>query len=260
MQLAMEGFDMKLSAPLFRLKHQAKKLSRQAGIPLHQALDRMAQNEGFASWSLLAARHSSSNHSSNNPLPSSSAQRMLAGLAPGDTVLLGARPGQGKTLMALHLICEAIRSGGRGIFYTLEYTQQDVDERLLSLGENRQSLGNAFACDTSDMICADYIMDQLDNFHSDANAKDLVVIDYLQLLDQQRDKPVLSAQIAALKAFARKSGAIIIFISQIDRAYDPSRKPVPDAQDVRLPNPVDLTLFNKAYFLHGGQVKMEAMG
>lgn len=250
---------MKLSAPLFRLKHQAKKLSRQADIPLHQALDRMAQDEGFESWSLLAACHSSSNYSPSNHVSANPAQRMLAGLAPGDTVLLGARPGQGKTLMALQLICEAIRGGGRGIFYTLEYTQQDVDERLLFLGENQQALGDAFTCDTSDVICADYIMDQLGAFHSDAKAKDLVVIDYLQLLDQQRNKPVLSAQIAALKVFARKSGAIIIFISQIDRAYDPASKPVPDAQDVRLPNPLDLTLFNKACFLHGGQVKMEVM-
>lgn len=38
---------MKLTAPVYRLKRQAKALSRQEGIPLHLALDRVAIGEGF---------------------------------------------------------------------------------------------------------------------------------------------------------------------------------------------------------------------
>ncbi len=45
---------MKLSAPIYRLKHRAKALSRKVAIPLHDALDRIAAQEGFRSWSLLA--------------------------------------------------------------------------------------------------------------------------------------------------------------------------------------------------------------
>jgi len=48
---------MSLSAPIFRLKRRAKLLSREAGIPLNQALDRVAKDEGFQSWSLLVARN-----------------------------------------------------------------------------------------------------------------------------------------------------------------------------------------------------------
>lgn len=48
---------MSLSAPIYRLKHQAKRLSREARIPLNQALDRIAKGEGFQSWSLLVARN-----------------------------------------------------------------------------------------------------------------------------------------------------------------------------------------------------------
>jgi hypothetical protein len=47
---------MKLSAPVHRLKRLAKELSRSNKMPLHAALDRIAQGEGFASWSLLASR------------------------------------------------------------------------------------------------------------------------------------------------------------------------------------------------------------
>jgi hypothetical protein len=47
---------MRLSAPIYRLKQKAKLLKREAGIPLNQALDRVAESEGFQSWSLLVAR------------------------------------------------------------------------------------------------------------------------------------------------------------------------------------------------------------
>ena len=46
---------MKLSAPIYQLKRNAKRLSREEKIPLHEALDRVAAQEGFGGWSLLAA-------------------------------------------------------------------------------------------------------------------------------------------------------------------------------------------------------------
>ena len=47
---------MKLSAPLYHLKRKAKLLSRAENIPLHEALDRIAGQQGFSGWSLLAAK------------------------------------------------------------------------------------------------------------------------------------------------------------------------------------------------------------
>ena len=49
---------MRLSKPIHRLKDDAKRLSREAEIPLNQALNRTAKGEGFQSWSLLAAKAS----------------------------------------------------------------------------------------------------------------------------------------------------------------------------------------------------------
>ena len=82
---------MKLSAPIYILKQQAKALSRKEKIPLHQALDRIASREGFSAWSLLAAKWSSDEPSAT----------LLARLRPGELVLLGGRPGQGKTLLGI---------------------------------------------------------------------------------------------------------------------------------------------------------------
>lgn len=236
---------MKLSAPVFRLKRQAKLLSRDAGIPLNKALDRIAVDEGFQSWSLLATRYAAT----------SPAVAMLRRLEPGDLVLLGARPGYGKTLMALELIAETIKSGGRGVFYTLEWTESEVLQRLRSIGADPDTWQDAFAVDTSDAISADYIIDR----SRDAPRGTVVVVDYLQLLDQQRTKPPIDGQVSALKSFTNDTGVIIVFLSQIDRIYDPSAKTMPDMADIRMPNPLDLTLFTKTCFLHDGDVRFEAL-
>lgn len=44
---------MKLTKPIPLLKTRAKKLKTQRGIPLASALDEVARQEGFSSWSLL---------------------------------------------------------------------------------------------------------------------------------------------------------------------------------------------------------------
>lgn len=42
--------------PIYVLKRRAKELSRERGIPLHEAQKLIAEQEGFASWSLLVSR------------------------------------------------------------------------------------------------------------------------------------------------------------------------------------------------------------
>jgi replicative DNA helicase len=236
---------MKLSAPIYHLKRKARQMARAHSIPLHEALDRIAFQEGFGSWSLLAARHSAI----------SPAAKLFGLLSQGNLVLVGARPGQGKTLMALELAVEAMKSGNRGFFFTLEYTEKDILERFRAIGVEPARFGSLFEFDCSDGINASYIKETLKLAPRGA----LVVIDYLQLLDQRRENPPLDAQVSELKSFARECGLVIVFISQIDRSYDPSKKPHPEIQDVRLPNPLDLKLFDKTCFLNNGEIQMQAL-
>lgn len=237
---------MNLSVPIYQLKRQAKLLSRHDGVPLHEALNSIAKQEGFQSWSLLAARHAESGP----------AAKILAALEIGDLVLLGARPGHGKTLMGLELIVETIKSGNQAAFYSLEYTENELSEQFAALGADVTASGNMLTMDTSDDICADYIIGLLSN----APRGTVVVVDYLQLLDQNRARPVLATQISALKSFAETAGVIIVMISQIDRSYDPIAKPLPDVSDVRLPNSLDLNLFTKTIFLNDGAANLQAVG
>ena len=111
-----------------------------------------------------------------------------------------------------------------------------------------------FEVDCSDAISADYVVKQM----ATAPRGTVIVIDYLQLLDQRRENPDLAVQVRTLKSFAHDRGLIVVFISQIDRSYDPTVKPCPDLGDVRLPNPLDLKLFDKMCFLNDSEVQFRA--
>jgi replicative DNA helicase len=235
---------MKLSAPIYYLKRRAKLLSREQKIPLHEALDRIATEEGFSHWSLLSARAATA----------SAAAKLFAQLRPGDIALIGARPGHGKTLMGVEILVEAMKAGHRGAFFTLEFTEKDVSDLLRSIGVDMATFDGRLDLDTSDTISADSIMKRL----VAAPAGTTVVIDYLQLLDQQRHKPALAEQVQALKTFARDKGVVVIFLAQIDRSYDSSSKPCPDLDDLRLPNPLDVRVFSKTCFLHEGTVQLRS--
>jgi replicative DNA helicase len=232
---------MKLSAPVYRLKHRAKQLARAEEIPLHEALDRVARAEGFAAWSLLAAQ------AARNP----AAKTLLSLLADGDLLLLGARPGQGKTLLGLRLLLDAVDDGRQAHFFTLDYSAREAEARIASLAGGAAN-GRKLDVVTSDAISAAFIAERL----AGTPRGTLAVVDYLQILDQQRSKPALAEQLGSLRAFARESGAVLGFISQIDRAFDPRAKAVPDIRDVRMPNPIDLGLFHKTCFLHDGEMRL----
>jgi replicative DNA helicase len=237
---------MKLSAPIYYLKRKAKLLSREQKIPLHEALDRIAAAEGIAKWSLLSARVSTA----------TAAKEVFRRVRAGDLMLIGARPGQGKTAMSVEILAEALKAGNRGVFFTLEYTDKSARDLFREIGMEMTEFGDRFELDTSDGISAGFIINRL----ASADHGTIVVVDYLQLLDQRRDKPGLAEQVQALKTFASDKGVAIVLLSQIDRSYDPSVKPCPDLSDVRLPNPIDLALFNKTCFLHDGKMQFRAAG
>lgn len=236
---------MKLSLPIFRLKRQARQQARETGIPLNRALDAIARAEGFQSWSQLAAAWADR----------SPAARLLAQLVPGDLLLLGARPRQGKTMLGFELLAEAAGEGRPGYFFTLEYSERDVADRMAAIGVDKHSDGALLRLDTSDHISAAHVIAAMEEAPEGAVA----VIDYLQLLDQRRENPELEDQVRALRTFAGDRGLVIVLISQIDRRYEASGKVMPDLSDVRLPNPLDLTLFAKSCFLQDGEIRIAAV-
>lgn len=236
---------MKLSAPLYRLKREAKLLSRSRNMPLHVALDVIARREGFSHWSLVSAKHNAMGP----------AEQLLKQLHPGELVLLAARPGQGKTTLGLELAVHAMRQNRRAAFFTLEYTEAQTSSLLRELVEEPDDILSRFLFENSEDICANYIIERL----TDTAPGGLVVIDYLQLLDLKRTHPPLQRQVGHLKEFAEERGLILVFISQVERAFELKAGTLPGLGDVRLPNPLDLSLFTQACFLGDGEIELSAL-
>lgn len=232
---------MKLSAPLHLLKSRAKTIKKDSGITMTEALDQVAQIEGYLSWSLL--------HTQQKLVIPKTKQEVLEYLLPGDLMLIGARPGLGKTQFALDILVQALDEGRHCYFFSLEYTHTKISKYFHQLlGENFNA--RCLSIDLSDNISASHIIEKTRNTIS---TTDIIVVDYLQLLDQKRSNPEIQDQIKILKNYAREKKCIIIFISQLDRSFDENKKLLPKINDVRMPNEFDITLFNKLMLIHGGR-------
>lgn len=250
---------MNTSAPIHVLKREARRLARSEHIPLHQALDRVARREGFPRWSLLVHRAAAAETGVQLPMDPLSAEagaRLLAGLHAGDLLLIAARPRQGKTVLGLALAVAVMRAGGQGAFFTLDYTRADMARCFERLGERWSHFDSRFHFDDSDAIDADYVIDRT----AQAAPGTVVVIDYLQLLDQRRSSPEVAVQVRRLRDHARARHLIVACIAQIDRRYDAGAGGFPGWDDVRRANPLDLSLFDKACFLNGGQARLARTG
>jgi replicative DNA helicase len=232
---------MRLSAPIYQLKRRAKSLARDEKIPLHEAQDRVAADEGFTRWSLLASRVKAG----------TDIDAIMSELEFGDMLLIAARPGHGKTRLGLQLLLNAARAGRRSVLFTLEYTESEAAEKLRAIADILPETMPEIV--TSDDICADYIVRHL----AETPKGTMAMIDYMQILDQKRTNPPLSDQMRVLQAFTRSTGIILGVISQIDRSYEPERTSVPGFADLRLPNPIPPDIFSKACFLNAGDVRIQ---
>jgi len=231
---------MKLSAPIHELKSRAKELKKRLSITMCRALDEVARQEGFSSWSLLWAKA--------DEAEPRSLREILGHCNGGDLVMVAARPGHCKTHLATALMVQAaLEQGKKGFFFTLAEVRRDVEARIRAYDPAFDEHEGLFELDLSSDICASHIIERL---QGTVTAGSVVVVDYLQLLDEKRVNPPLQEQVEALKGFARQSKCIVVFVTQIEREVEYRADRRPGMEDLRLPNPLDVRLFNKAVFLY----------
>ncbi|NRB01427.1 MAG: DNA helicase, partial [Rhodobacteraceae bacterium] len=168
---------MQLAAPIYALKRKAKLLARRQNVPLHAAQDMVAAEEGFQRWS----------HLINATSAQSPAGALLTRLRAGELILIGARPGQGKTLLGLELAARASEIGRRGYVFSLDYHASEIAGHVQGLGAELANGAEDLVVDTSDDLCVDYII----NHVGTNGAHTLITVDYLQLLDQKRSTLML---------------------------------------------------------------------
>jgi len=191
----------------------------------------------------------------------SAVDRKSNGLNKSDLLLLAARPGMGKTSMALNVALSAAKASGKTVaIFSLEMSKEQLVTRLLAnegLIENtRLATGNLRESDWEKIAQAASVLNQTniridDNpllTVADMNAKcrrlenlGLVVIDYLQLMTsaggkgysgENRQQAVADIS-RMLKIMAKELQVPVLCLSQLSRANEKREDKRPMLSDLR---------------------------
>ncbi len=204
--------------------------------------------------------------------------RALTGLNKSDLIILAARPGMGKTSMALNMALHAGKFSGKSVaVFSLEMSKEQLGMRLLSseaLIENQAlAVGRLNDDEWARVAAAANILSHTDMLIdddpsltvADMNAKcrrvknlGLVVVDYLQLMtsaggktsygNESRQQAVSDIS-RALKIMAKELAVPIICLSQLSRANEKDKTTVrrPRLSDLRdsgaIEQDADIVLF-----------------
>ena len=177
----------------------------------------------------------------------------ISGLNKSDLILLAARPGMGKTSMALNVALSVA-------IFSLEMSKEQLVARLLSgealVENNRLKTGNLRETDWSKIADASTVLNQVDIriddnpllSVADMNAKcrrldnlGLVVIDYLQLMtsagghghSNENRQQVVSDISRMLKIMAKELQVPVLCLSQLSRANEKRDDKRPMLSDLR---------------------------
>lgn len=168
--------------------------------------------------------------------------RILVGLGSGDLVIVGARPGMGKTTFAMNIACNVAKSTKKEVaVFSLEMTAEQLSSRLLcseALVDSKcmrtgklsadewKRLGEAMSALSATDIWIDdtpgITVGEMKSKLRKLKNLGLIVIDYLQLMHSEtgkRDNRVLEIGdiTGSLKIMAKEFGVPIILCSQLSR-------------------------------------------
>ena len=224
------------------------------------------------------------NHLYNNPgalrgVPTGlfDVEKVLNGLHKSDLILLAARPSMGKTALALNIAVNAAKAKKTVAIFSLEMSCEQIGTRLLSSASGVNSLhlntGNLSDGDMGKLIDALEELAELNLFIDDTagisildlrtkarrlkheqNGLDLIVLDYLQLMQGQRERNFesnrqqeISEISRSLKALARELDVPILALSQLSRNVEMRAEKKPQLSDLResgsLEQDADIVMF-----------------
>ena len=187
--------------------------------------------------------------------------RAISGLNKSDLILLAARPGMGKTSMALNILLEAGKKSGKSVvFFSLEMSREQlalrlissecfVDNKKLVTGKLTDEDWEKVAVATDSLNRANILIDDDSTVTvADINAKcrrvenlGLVIIDYLQLMQSaggrqysgENRQQVVSDISRALKIMAKELNVPVLCLSQLSRANESRSDKRPMLSDLR---------------------------
>ena len=191
----------------------------------------------------------------------SAIDQKITGLNKSDLILLAARPGMGKTSMALNVALNVAKTTGMTVaVFSLEMSREQLATRLLSsealVENNRLRTGVLRETDWEKIAGAATVLNGLDVriddnpllSVADMNAKcrrldnlGLVVVDYLQLMSSaggggrggENRQQVVSDMSRMLKIMAKELNVPVVCLSQLSRANEKRDDKRPMLSDLR---------------------------
>ena len=201
--------------------------------------------------------------------------RAISGLNKSDLILLAARPGMGKTSMALNILLEAGKKSGKTVaFFSLEMSREQlalrlissecfVDNKKLVTGKLTEEDWEKVAIAADSLTRSKILIDDDSSVTvADINAKcrrvdnlGLVIIDYLQLMQSAGGKArsgdnrqqIVSDISRSLKIMAKELNVPVLCLSQLSRANESRTDKRPMLSDLResgaIEQDADIVLF-----------------
>lgn len=186
--------------------------------------------------------------------------RWTAGWQAGDLIIIGARPSMGKTSLALGMAVYAALYEQRAVgIFSLEMSKRQLVYRILSaeasidahmlrtgqlskdswwrLAEATGRLENIpFSIDDSGGLTVSQLRGKARRLKAERGL-DLLVVDYLQLMQGRSDSESRQQEISdisrSLKSLAKELDVPVIALSQLSRAVEARKPPIPMLADLR---------------------------
>ena len=186
---------------------------------------------------------------------------LVLGLQPGQMVVVGARPGVGKTSLALNLAVNAAKGGASVAFFSMEMSSMEVAQRLLAAeakvplqhirsGRVRDEDWQFIVEAASELSGYDIMVDDtpgttVTEVRAKARRmlkgkeKGVIILDYLQLLSTPMGSRYdnrateVGEMSRGIKIMAKDLGVPVIALSQLNRAVTDRKGKRPELSDLR---------------------------
>ena len=200
-------------------------------------------------------------HVTGIPTGFSELDDLLAGLQPSDLIILAARPSMGKTSLALGMAQHAAIHHEKTVgIFSLEMSRAQLVLRMLSsearvdshalrtgrlqkedwwrLAEAAGRLEAApMFIDDSGALTVQQMRGKARRLKIEQRGLDLIVVDYLQLMQGRSDAESRQQEISdissSLKGLAKELNVPILALSQLSRAVEARKPPIPMLADLR---------------------------
>ena len=212
---------------------------------------------------IAAARYKRGSRLAGVPTGFDDLDKLLGGLHPSDLVILAGRPSMGKTALATNITINSAKNGETVAFFSLEMSEEQLGARVLAgasgLSADWLRRGDLGRVQFDKMVEAcrqvgglDILVDDTPGLtvaamrrrarrHKRRHGLDLIVVDYLQLVQpprppgrsEQNRVQEVSEITRGLKALAKELEVPVLALSQLSRAVEAREDKRPLLSDLR---------------------------